>query len=207
MNLVLRKGSEKRRSQILGNQTCIFDQKTGLLHKNNRTSLFFSWRSAWNPKQPFINGSYGCLGFQVQINIHKPAVFLQDNLLNLASRTPNNDELQALFGKHIPSSEEKLLFARFFSTGFLGGKKFEVVNTHTDTQTRLHSLTGWVVKIWVKIPTLYFLNFQLEVIQKSFFQCTCFSLAEGVVGVGVVGLRRAWDPAAGKLDRSKRNRF
>jgi len=71
----------------------------------------------------------------VQINIHKPAVFLQDNLLNLASRTPNNDELQALFGKHIPSSEEKLLFARFFSTGFLGGKKFEVVNTHTDTDT------------------------------------------------------------------------
>lgn len=116
MNLVLRKGSEKRHSQILGNQTCIFGSENGsCFTKNNRTSLFFL--------------------DEVQFNIHKPAVFLQDNLLNLASRTPNNDELQALFGKHIPSSEEKLLFARFFSTGFLGGKKFEVVNTHTHTDT------------------------------------------------------------------------
>lgn len=128
MNLVLRKGSEKRHSQILGNQTCIFGSENGsCFTKNNRTSLFFL--------------------DEVQFNIHKPAVFLQDNLLNLASRTPNNDELQALFGKHIPSSEEKLLFARFFSTGFLGGKKFEVVNTHTHTQTRsLHSLTGF--ELW-----------------------------------------------------------
>ena len=92
----------------------------------------------------------------MQFNIHKPAVFLQENLLNLASRTPNNDELQALWENTSPVLRKNCYLPGFFPRGFLGGKKFEVVNTHTDTQTRLHSLTGWVVKIFPETSNFVF---------------------------------------------------
>lgn len=159
MNLVLRKGSEKRHSQILGNQTCIFGSENGsCFTKTTEPAYFFLTKC----NSIFINQQYF---FRIIFWIWPPEPQTMMNSRHFSENTS-------------PVLRKNCYLPGFFPRVSLVGRSSRL-STHTHTHRHGH-FTVWQVLscdfFFVKLPTLYFLNFQvnLRLFQESFFNAPVF---------------------------------